>query len=175
MALHFQVKLKRFRSQFEFANSAERYECENPYCWLKCGHNPTPLLDAQIICCAHNILLSQFCTPSNEHRAECLVLSLVFCRCSPPHSPVEAVGTEAMSTLGLKRSSEYVVAAVAQVLVLQLITQDLLGEAGFIALHGRRRGRFLCSHGVCLHVTPGIWTICHNDDTLWCKSNRRVR
>lgn len=70
------------------------------------------------------------------------------------HSPVEAVGTEAMSTLGLKRSSEYVVTAVAQVLVLQLIAQDLLGEAGFIALHGRRRGRFLCGHGVCSHVTP---------------------
>jgi len=35
------------------------------------------------------------------------------------------------------------VAAVAQVLVLQLVTQDLLGEAGLIALHGRRRGWFL--------------------------------
>lgn len=59
-----------------------------------------------------------------------------------------------MSTLGLKRSSEYIVTAVAQVLVLQLVAQDLLGEAGFIALHGRRRGRLLCGHGVCSHVTP---------------------
>lgn len=71
-----------------------------------------------------------------------------------PHGPVETVGTEAMSTLGLKRSSQYVVTAVAQVFVLQLIAQDLLGEAGFIALHGRRRGRFLRGHGVCSHVTP---------------------
>lgn len=69
-------------------------------------------------------------------------------------SPVEAVGTEAMSTLGLKRSSEYVVAAVAQVFVLQLVAQDLLGEAGLVALHGGRRGRFLRGHGVCSHVTP---------------------
>lgn len=60
-----------------------------------------------------------------------------------------------MSTLGLKRSSEDIMAAVAQVLVLQLITQDLLGEARFIALHGRRRGRFLRGHGVCSHVAPG--------------------
>lgn len=60
-----------------------------------------------------------------------------------------------MSTLGLKRSPEYVVTAVAQVLVLQLVAQDLLGEAGLIALHGRRRGRFLRGHGVCSHVTPG--------------------
>lgn len=93
------------------------------------------------------------------------VLSPIFCCCSPPHSPVEAVGTEAMSTLGLKWSSEYIVAAVAQVLVLQLITQDLLGEAGFIALHGRRRGRFLCGHGVCSHVTPGKGTICQDSKT----------
>lgn len=71
-----------------------------------------------------------------------------------PHRPVKAVGTEAMSTLGLKRSSEYIVTAVAQVLVLQLVAQDLLREAGFIALHGRRRGRLLCGHGVCSHVTP---------------------
>lgn len=61
-----------------------------------------------------------------------------------------------MATLGLKRSSEYVVTAVAQVLVLQLVAQDLLGEAGFIALHGRRRGRFLCGHGVCSHVAPAF-------------------
>lgn len=53
-----------------------------------------------------------------------------------PHCPVEAVRTEAMSTLGLEGSSQYVVAAVAQVLVLQLVTQDLLGEAGLVALHG---------------------------------------
>lgn len=72
----------------------------------------------------------------------------------PPHCPVEAVGTEAMSTLGLERSSQYVVAAVAQVLVLQLVAQDLLGEARLVALHGRRRGRLLCGHGVCSHVTP---------------------
>ncbi len=75
------------------------------------------------------------------------------CSCSP-HGPVEAIGTEAMSTLGLKRSSQYVVTAVAQVFVLQLVAQDLLGEAGFIALHGGRGGRFLCGHGVCSHVTP---------------------
>lgn len=60
-----------------------------------------------------------------------------------------------MSTLGLKRSSEYVVAAVAQVFVLQLVAQDLLGEAGLVALHGRRRGRLLCGHGVCSRVAPG--------------------
>lgn len=60
-----------------------------------------------------------------------------------------------MSTLGLEGSSQYVVAAVAQVLVLQLVAQDLLGEAGLVALHGRRRGRLLCGHGVCSHVTPG--------------------
>lgn len=60
-----------------------------------------------------------------------------------------------MSTLGLEGSSQYVVAAVAQVLVLQLVTQDLLGEARLVALHGRRRGRLLCGHGVCSHVTPG--------------------
>lgn len=59
-----------------------------------------------------------------------------------------------MSTLGLERSSEYVVAAVAQVFVLQLVAQDLLGEAGLVALHGRRRGRLLCGHGVCSHVAP---------------------
>lgn len=59
-----------------------------------------------------------------------------------------------MSTLGLKWPPKDVVAAVAQVLVLQLVAQDLLGKAGFIALHGRRRGRLLCGHGVCLHVTP---------------------
>lgn len=53
-----------------------------------------------------------------------------------PHSPVEAVGTEAVSALGLNGSSEDVVAAVAQVLVLQLVAQDLLGEAGLVALHG---------------------------------------
>lgn len=75
------------------------------------------------------------------------------CSCSP-HCPVKAVGTEAMSTLGLERSSKYIVTAVAQVLVLQLVAQDLLGEARFIALHGRRRGRLLCGHGVCSHVTP---------------------
>lgn len=73
---------------------------------------------------------------------------------SSPHSPVKAVGTEAMSTLGLERPSEDIVAAVAQVFVLQLVAQDLLGEAGLIALHGWRRGRFLCGHGVCSHVTP---------------------
>lgn len=66
-----------------------------------------------------------------------------------------------MSTLGLKRSSQYIMAAVAQVLVLQLIAQDLLGEAGFIALHGRGRGRFLCGHGVCSHVTPAFSLNCH--------------
>lgn len=60
-----------------------------------------------------------------------------------------------MSTLGLEGSSKYVVAAVAQVLVLQLVAQDLLGEAGLVALHGRGRGRLLCGHGVCSHVTPG--------------------
>lgn len=59
-----------------------------------------------------------------------------------------------MSTLGLNRSSEYIVTTVAQVLVLQLVAQDLLGKARFIALHGRRRGRLLCGHGVCSHVTP---------------------
>lgn len=58
-----------------------------------------------------------------------------------------------MSTLGLKRPSEDIVAAVAQVLVLQLVAQDLLGEARFIALHGRRRGRFLCGHGVCIYTS----------------------
>lgn len=73
----------------------------------------------------------------------------------PPHGPVEAVGTEAMSTLGLKRSSEDVVTAVAQVLVLQLVAQDLLGEAGFVALHGRGGGRLLRGHGACSRVTPG--------------------
>lgn len=41
-----------------------------------------------------------------------------------------------MSTLGLERPSEDIVAAVAQVFVLQLVAQDLLGEAGLIALHG---------------------------------------
>lgn len=41
-----------------------------------------------------------------------------------------------MSALGLNGSSEDVVAAVAQVLVLQLVAQDLLGEAGLVALHG---------------------------------------
>lgn len=60
-----------------------------------------------------------------------------------------------MATLGLKRPSEYVVAAVAQVLVLQFVAQDLLGEAGLVALHGRRRGRLLCGHGVYSHVAPG--------------------
>lgn len=75
------------------------------------------------------------------------------CSCSP-HCPVKAVGTEAMSTLGLEGSSKYIVTAVAQVLVLQLVTQNLLGEARFIALHGRRGGRLLCGHGVCSHVTP---------------------
>lgn len=59
-----------------------------------------------------------------------------------------------MSTLGLERSSQYVVAAVAQVFVLQLVAQDLLGEAGLVALHGRRRGRLLRGHGVCSHVAP---------------------
>lgn len=60
-----------------------------------------------------------------------------------------------MSTLGLEGSSQDVVAAVAQVLVLQLVAQDLLGEARLVALHGRRRGRLLRGHGVCSHVTPG--------------------
>lgn len=46
-------------------------------------------------------------------------------------------------------------AAVAQVLVLQLVAQDLLGEAGLVALHGRRGGRFLRGHGVSSHVAPG--------------------
>lgn len=41
-----------------------------------------------------------------------------------------------MSTLGLNRSSEDVVAAVAQVLVLELVAQNLFGEPRFIALHG---------------------------------------
>lgn len=71
-----------------------------------------------------------------------------------PHRPVEAVGAEAMSTLGLKRPSQNVVAAVAQVLVLQLVAQDLLGEARLVALHGRRRRRLLCGHGVSSRVTP---------------------
>lgn len=53
----------------------------------------------------------------------------------PPDSPVEAIGTEAMATLSLERSPQYVVAAVAKVLILQLIGQDLLGEAWFVALH----------------------------------------
>lgn len=53
-----------------------------------------------------------------------------------PDSPVEAVRTESVSTLGLKWASEYVVAAVAQMLVLQLVAQNLLGEAWFVALHG---------------------------------------
>lgn len=35
-----------------------------------------------------------------------------------PHSPVEAIGTEAMSTLGLEWSSEDIMTAVAQVFVL---------------------------------------------------------
>lgn len=63
-----------------------------------------------------------------------------------------------MSTLGLERPSEDIVAAVAQVFFLQLVAQDLLGEAGLIALHGRRGGRFLCGHGVCSHVTPAIYS-----------------
>lgn len=63
-----------------------------------------------------------------------------------------------MATLRLKWPSEDVVAAVAQVLVLQLVAQDLLGEAGLVALHGRGRGRFLCGHGVCSHVAPGTQT-----------------
>lgn len=70
-----------------------------------------------------------------------------------------------MSTLGLKRPSEYIVAAVAQVFVLQLIAQDLLGEAGLIALHGRRRGRFLCGHGVCSHVTPKKEAKCQDPES----------
>lgn len=41
-----------------------------------------------------------------------------------------------MSALGLDRSSEDVVAAVAQVLVLELVAQNLFGKPGFIALHG---------------------------------------
>lgn len=57
-----------------------------------------------------------------------------------------------MSTLGLERPAQYVVAAVAQVFVLQLVAQDLLGESGFIALHGRGRGRLLRGHGVCLQI-----------------------
>lgn len=69
---------------------------------------------------------------------------------SSPHGPVEAVGAEAMSTLGLERPAQDIVAAVAQVLVLQLVAQDLLGEPGLIALHGRWRGRFLRGHAVCL-------------------------
>lgn len=94
-------------------------------------------------------------SPKNKTRQTLLsLIGKVFFSFSP-NSPVEAVGTEAMSTLGLKRSSQYIMAAVAQVFVLQLIAQDLLGEAGFIALHGGGRGRFLCGHGVCSHVTPG--------------------
>lgn len=41
-----------------------------------------------------------------------------------------------MSTLGLDGPPQDVVAAVAQVFVLQLVAQDLLGEARFAALHG---------------------------------------
>lgn len=59
-----------------------------------------------------------------------------------------------MSTLSLEGPSEDVVAAVAQVFVLQLVAQDLLGKAGLVALHGRRRGRLLRGHGVCSHVAP---------------------
>lgn len=70
-----------------------------------------------------------------------------------PHGPVEAVRAEAMAALCLERPPEDVVAAVAQVFVLQLVAQDLLGEAGLVALHGGGGGRLLRGHGVLFHTS----------------------
>lgn len=64
-----------------------------------------------------------------------------------------------MATLGLEGPAQDVVATVAQVLVLQLIGQDLLGEARLVGLHrrGRRRRRLLRGHSaVCSHLTPAL-------------------
>ena len=72
-----------------------------------------------------------------------------------PDSPIETIGAEAMSTLGLVGASEDVVTTVAEVLVFQLVGQDLPGKAWLVVLHRRGGGRFLRGHSVCSHVTPG--------------------
>ena len=71
-----------------------------------------------------------------------------------PDSPVETVGAEAMSTLGLVGPAEDVVTTVAEVLVFQLVGQDLPGEAWLVVLHRRGGGGFLRGHSVCSHLTP---------------------
>ena len=80
---------------------------------------------------------------NTEHRGRYAVI---------PDGPVEAVGAEAMSTLGLVGPSQDVMTAVAEVLVFQLVGQDLPGEARLVVLHRRRGGRLLRGHSVCSHV-----------------------
>lgn len=52
-----------------------------------------------------------------------------------PDSSVKTVGTKTVTTLSLEWSPQNVMTAVAKVFLLQLICQDLLGEAWFVALH----------------------------------------
>lgn len=60
-----------------------------------------------------------------------------------------------MSTLGLEGPPQQLLTAVTQVFIFQLVGQDLLGEAGFVALHGRWRGWFLRGHDSL--STPKTW------------------
>jgi len=63
-----------------------------------------------------------------------------------------------VATLGLEGPAQDVVATVAQVLVLQLIGQDLLGEARLVGLHRRGRRRLLRRghSAVSSHLTPAL-------------------
>ena len=50
-----------------------------------------------------------------------------------PHGFVETEGAEAMTTLGLQRPPQDLLTRIAKMLVFEVVREDLLGEAGFVA------------------------------------------
>ena len=72
-------------------------------------------------------------TPEPDPQQPSLATSIHDTHTHSPHGPVEAEAAEAVAALGLQRPPQDLLTRIAQMLVFEVVRQDLLGEAGFVA------------------------------------------